>query len=50
MRQFVHTPKNGIRVPHEMSPFVNTLKNEGFLVVNPDDLKGKQIIAQESLK
>ena len=36
MRQFVHTPKNGIRVPTDMNPLINTLKNDGFLVFAPE--------------
>ena len=35
MRRFVHTPKNGVRVPVDVAPFMSTLSQKGFLLFDP---------------
>lgn len=37
MRQFIHTPKSGVQVQADMSPFIDGLKNDGFLIFAPEN-------------
>ena len=37
MRRFVHTPKNGVRLPLDVSPFMNSLSSKGFLLFDPSN-------------
>lgn len=35
MRQFVHTPKNGIKLPLDTSQIIGSLKEQKFLMFEP---------------
>ncbi len=37
MRQFVHTPKNGVKIPMDTSQIIKQLRAEGRLEFEPED-------------
>ena len=45
MRQFVHTPKNGVKVPLELNTMIDSLENDGFLVISPEN-RPAQVVAR----
>ena len=37
MRKYVHTPKNGVKIPMDLISMVEGLQSDGFLVISPEN-------------